>query len=97
MIIKCLHKEQYVLDNFIKDLNNEFGQEKKLEEISGLSHKYLKLTIEFSLDGKVVFSMFDYLEDIIVEAHADMKHGIRHKNPASKKLSNFDEGSLILF
>ena len=37
-------------------------------ENTGLVHEYLVITIDYSIAGKVVFTMFDYLEDVIVEA-----------------------------
>ena len=71
------------MDNFISELNKEFVQEKKLKEPSGLVHDYLFLTIDFFLTGKVVFSMFEYLEDIVLEAPLVLKIGPKHKTPAS--------------
>ena len=88
-----MHADQRVLDNFIAALNSKFGKEKKLEETKGLVHDYLGLTIDFSLPGKVVFSMFDYLEDIVVETPLDLKMGPRHKTPASGKLFNVNKNS----
>ena len=38
-------------------------------------HKYLGLTVDIPLEGKVVFSMFDFIEDIIMEAPDDLKCG----------------------
>ena len=87
------HVDQQVVDNFIAALNSKFGKEKKLEETKGLVHEYLGLTIDFLLPGKVVFSMFDYLEDIVVEAPLDLKMGPRHKTPASGKLFSVDKNS----
>ena len=63
------HKDQCVLDNYIKELNEVFEKEKKLEETKGDIHEYLGLTIDFSMPENVVFIVFDYLEDIIVETH----------------------------
>ena len=57
------HKDQCVLDNFIKELNEVFGKEKKLEETKCDVHEYPGLTIDFSMPGNVVFSMFNYLGD----------------------------------
>ena len=80
-----------MLDNFIKELNKVFGKEKKFEETKGVVHDYLGLIIDFLLPGKVVFSMFDYLEDIIVEAPLDLKTGPKHKTPASRKMFSVNE------
>ena len=40
--------------------------------------------------------MFDYLEDIVVEAPLDLKMGPQHKTPASGKLFNVDKNSPLL-
>ena len=71
--LKVSHKEQAVLEDFLKDLRDEFGPEDELTENKGLVHKYLGITIDYSIPRKVVFIMFDYLEDVIVEASQDLK------------------------
>lgn len=92
----ALHKDQCVLDNFIRELNGVFGKEKKLEETKGDVHEYLRIAIEFSMPGNVVFTMFNYLEDIIVEAPLDLKVEPKHKTTASKKLFSIDSNSPLL-
>ena len=91
------HKDQCVLNNFIEALNDKFGKGKKLEEIKGVVHDYLGLTVDFSLPGKVVFSMFSYLEDIIVEAPLDLKTGPKRKTPASRKLFTVNKDLPLLY
>ena len=66
--LKVFHKEESILKEFLGDLRSEFGQEDELPEITGLVHEYFGITIDYSIAGKVVFTMFDYLEDLIVEA-----------------------------
>ena len=73
--LKCSHLEQSVLDDLVKELNNVFRTSKKeLAETKGDIHEYLGLTIDFSgrynpndpnKTGQVVFTMYDYIEDII--------------------------------
>ena len=60
-------------------------------------HNYLGLTIDFFLPGKVVYSMFEYLEDIVVEAPVNLKIGPKHKTLASAKLFTVDDDSKILW
>ena len=72
--LKVSHKELSVLEGFLGDLRSEFGQEDKLTENTGIVHEYLDITIDYSIAGKVVFIMFDYLEDVIVEAANDLKN-----------------------
>ena len=70
-IILCKHK--YVVDQFLNQLSGTFGVEKELSITTGNVCDYLGMTIDFSLPGRVVFTMFGYLEDIILEAPADMR------------------------
>ena len=42
-------------------------------ENKGLVHKYLGIAIDYLIAGKVVFTMFDYLEDMIGEAADNLK------------------------
>ena len=70
--LKVSHKEQSVLEDFLGDLRSEFRQKDKLTENTGLVHEYLRITIDYSIAGKVVFTMFAYLEDVIVETADDL-------------------------
>ena len=71
--LKVSHKDQAVLDDFHDKLRNKFGQEDELMENKGLVHRYLGTTTDYSIAGKVVFTMFDNLEDVIVvEAPEDL-------------------------
>ena len=65
--LKVSHKEQSILEGFLGNIRSEFGQEDKMTEKIGLVHEYLGITIDYSIAGKVVFTMHDYLEDVIVE------------------------------
>ena len=86
--LKVLHKEQAVLEDFLKDLRDEFGQEYDLTKNKGLVHEYLGITIDYSIPRKVVITMFDYLEDVIDEASQDLKnsHSYYPRNDALMKI-----------
>ena len=90
--LKVSHKEQSVLDDFLKDLRDEFGQEDELTENKGLVHEYLGITIDYSIPRKVVFTMFDYLEDVIVEASQDLKNSCSYY-PGYNSLFKVDKDS----
>ena len=47
--LKVLHKCQAVLEAFLSDLRDKFGQKDKLTENKGLVHKYLGITIDYSI------------------------------------------------
>ena len=71
--LKALHCDLEVLKEFVNQLCKEFGKEHELSKIIGNLHDYLGITIDYLIKGKVVFTMFDYLEDIIVECPDDLK------------------------
>ena len=64
--LKASHCNPVVLQEFVNQLRKEFGKEHQLSKNIGKLHDYLGITIDYSIKGKVVFTMFDYLEDIIV-------------------------------
>ena len=92
-IISCKHK--YVVDQFLDQLSDTFGVEKDLSITTGNVNEYLGMTIDFSLPGRVVFTMFDYLEDIILEAPVDMRRTDNRDipTPATKGVFNVDNFS----
>ena len=97
--------EQKVLDDLMKDLNNVFRTSKKeLTETRGDIHEYLGLTIDFSgkynsnepdKTGQVIFTMFDYIEDIVTTAPLDM--GGISPDPAKSKLFDVLDASPRLY
>ena len=89
--LKVSHKNHAILDNFLDDLRSEFGQEDGLTENKGLVHKYLCITIDYSIAG-VVFTMFNYLEDVIFEATNDLKNS-RSYYPGNNQLFKVDHDS----
>ena len=91
--LKASHKEQAVLDEFIKQLKDIFGKQNELSKSTGLVHKYLGMVLDYSIPGKIAFTMFEYLEDIIVEAPEDLKKGVLNKYPANYNLFKTDEKS----
>ena len=52
--LKLSHKDQSVLDDFLKDLQDEFGQEDEMTENKELVHEYLGITIDYSIPSKVL-------------------------------------------
>ena len=58
---------------------------------SGL-HEYLGITINYSILCKVAFTMFDYLEDVIVEANKDLKDS-RSYYPGNDSFMKVDHDS----
>jgi hypothetical protein len=93
--LKISHMKQSVIDSVLTDLNNEFGTTKKpLAASTGHIHDYLGLTIDYSETGKVKFTMYDYLEDILSEMPDDMNGTA--PTPASDHLFQVEDDSQAL-
>ena len=67
--LKCLYMDQAILDSLVHDLNDNLKTKKKiLTEIKGPIHNYLGLSVDYSKKHHAVFTMHNYLEDILEEA-----------------------------
>lgn len=70
--LKLSHLQQEELDKIIDYLNDIFGSDGEiLLALYGKIQEYLGMTINWSEDGKVIFTMYDYLEDILAKASDD--------------------------
>ena len=84
--------KQGVLDKIIDDLNDIFGSDGELLAASyGSVHEYLGMIIDWSDKGRVIFTMYDYLEDILAEA-LECFDG-EHVTPAVNDLFQVDESA----
>jgi hypothetical protein len=93
--LKISHMKQSVIDDVLDDLNKKFGTSKKpLAATTGDIHDYLGITIDYSEKGKVKFTMYDYLEDVVSDMPDDMRG--TSPTPASDNLFDVDEESTLL-
>ena len=96
--LNCSCQNDSALDELFNNLQSEFGEEQKLQKLQklerevGTVHDYLGLRIDYSVPSKVIFTMYDYIEDIIVEAPNDLKPK-NCKYPSNDKLFHVDEDS----
>ena len=71
--LKVSHKDPEVVNNILDKLDDVYGtlmttegEEKiPLKRTYGKVHEYVGMTIDFSEKGKVIISMFDYVEDTV--------------------------------
>jgi hypothetical protein len=90
--LKISHVKQSVIDTVLVELNDTFGTNKKpLAATTGDVHDYLGITIDYSREHKVLFTMYDYLEDILGDMPDDMNG--TSPTPASDNLFEVDEES----
>jgi hypothetical protein len=67
----------------------EFGKEAPLTISRGKVHVYLGMTIDFSIDGKVRFSMIGYMDEILNDPPPDMDG--ENTTPAASFLFDVDD------
>ena len=73
--IKLSHAENSVAEAVLAELEKEFGKEAPLTVTRGKVHEYLGMKIDFSQDGKVIFSMEENIEALLAEMPDDLKKG----------------------
>jgi len=70
--LKISHVDPEVVTEVIDLLEREFGKEAPLTKTRGHVHEYLGMTIDFSVTGKVKFSMIDYIKEMLDGLPEDM-------------------------
>jgi hypothetical protein len=78
--LKISHVDGKVVDVVIELIKHEFGNEMPVPVMCGKIHDYLKIKIDFSKEGSVVMSMYNFIDKLLKEAPDLMKGGviIRH-------------------
>ena len=60
---KISHKDEKVVTDILETLEEKFGKETSIAVTRGPIHDYLAgMTIDYSVEGKVKFYMFHYIE-----------------------------------
>jgi hypothetical protein len=65
--LKILHVSAKVVDDFIADLDSEFGKETPLSKSRGKVHNYLGMMLDFSVPGQVMVTIIDYIKMICMD------------------------------
>ena len=64
-----------IVSSVLAGIDAEYGNIVKMTITRGKIHKYLRMTICYSSPGKVIFSMVNYIENILNDILEDMKEG----------------------
>jgi hypothetical protein len=92
--LKISHVEPSVVTSVIELLQSEFGKEAPLTITRGKVHEYLGMTIDYSIPGKVKFTMLDYIKGMLDDLPSDMDGAVI--TPASSHLFDVDESAEML-
>jgi len=70
--LKISHADPAVVGGLVQEFNQRYGTIKRLSETRGPMHDYLGMTLNFSLSGKVIIDMRDYLELTLESTNPDL-------------------------
>lgn len=70
--LKISHVDVGMVDDFIAQLEEEFGKETPLNKSRGKVHDYLGMILDFTNPGEVSVSMVDYIKTILHDMPQDM-------------------------
>ena len=68
--------KQGVIEDILSKLESWFGKEAPLTVTCRKVHVYLGMHIDYSMPGQVAFTMFDFIDEILAEAPADLMKGV---------------------
>jgi hypothetical protein len=87
--IKVSHVAHETVTTVLALISEEYGKETPLTVTRGKVHDYLGMTIDFSAQGRVKFTMIEYIADALDNLPEDMKGGAA--TPAAEHLFQVDE------
>ena len=70
--LKISHIDSTAVDQVIRLLRDEFGQEGPLTVTGGKVHDYLGMTLDFSVPQKVQIQMYDFIDKMLADLPVDM-------------------------
>jgi hypothetical protein len=91
--LKLSHVTLDVLEDIVSQINQEFGKEEPLVVHRGKVHYYLVMTIDYSVEGKVTFSMVDYVKATITESPEELTSGTPTTSPAASYLFDVNDAA----
>ena len=84
--LKISHVEKEVVEDVLNRLNAQFGKTSPLSTTRGSVHDYLGMTLDYSLEGRLRISMYDYLQEIIQNMPDELVSGRNCTSPAADHL-----------
>jgi hypothetical protein len=85
---KVSHVSPNVVDDFINELEQQYGKETPLSKSHGKTHEYLGMTLDFTRPGQVTITMIDYIKMMCMDLPEDMIG--RAATPAANRLFTTD-------
>ena len=90
--LKISHVDGNVVEDIVKALDNKYGKETPITVHRGPIQEYLGMTIDYTVKGKVSFSMPQYIEDLLGECPESIMKGTL-ATPATNHLFQTNENA----
>jgi len=87
--LKISHIDKNIVEDVIRLLNEKFGRVSPLTTTRGRVLEYLGMTLDYTTEGKVKISMYEYIDKLISELPSDMNGAV--KTPAASHLFNVNK------
>jgi Reverse transcriptase (RNA-dependent DNA polymerase) len=94
--VKASHVEESVVEDLISKMQEEYGKEAPLTVSRGKVLEYLGMKIDYSNTGKVVFSMRDYVKNLLEECPDELLKAGTATTPAANHISNINPNATKL-
>ena len=65
--LKTSHVDPAVISSVLADIDAEYAKVAKMTITWSKVHKYLRMTIDYSSHGKIMFSIIDYIVNMLVD------------------------------
>lgn len=92
--LKVSHVDVDVVDEFVDQMEEEFGKETPINKVRGKIHDYLGMVLDYTKEGELSVTMIDYIKMILRDIPDDMK-GIA-ATPATNHLFQINENPVYL-
>jgi hypothetical protein len=94
--VKASHVEESVVEDLISKMQEEYGKEALLTVCRGKILEYLGMKIDYSNTSKVVFSMRDYVKNLLEECPDELLKAGMATTPAANHISNINPNATKL-
>ena len=91
--LKSSHKNPKVNDEFIKWLNETYGEHGKVKEQRGKHHEYIGMTLDYTVEGEVTIDMVDYVKAMVDNFPNDLTKIAKVASPWTEKLFKVEKES----
>ncbi|CAJ1959417.1 unnamed protein product [Cylindrotheca closterium] len=89
------HMDPKVNDEFAKWLNMRYGSIKVCTIVRGKIHRYLGMTLDFSVKGKLKSRMDDYVNNMLEDFPIKFNKDSKQETPAGNNLLEAGKGKLL--